>query len=755
MDRRRRSGSRHQRIFAPRMHRHIPLIEFLENRQLLSTFYVDNTNNSGPGSLRSAINQANANPAANGVVTIEPGIQGLGTIYPRSALPAVTRGEVTLEGLSIDGSGGAATGSGGGGTSSGTGSSLGVANGLKIQGTGDAVVDLGITGFGGSGIYVTAGSVQITGSTISGNVGTGITISANQASIAGNLIDNNANNGVDIYGSDNLIGVPVGTQGPAVTSGGNQISGNKNSGLAIFGPSASGNAIRGNLIGTDLTGTQADGNSFWGIYMDDAPFTTIGGTTPALGNVVSGNDQGGISIRGVSSQDIVVEGNEVGTDITGTQPLGNAYSGVLIGDWGVSGDAPSDVTIGGTTAGAGNVVSANGNWGVWISGAGVTGVVVQGNMIGTDVTGTYALGNSLDGVQIDSGAVANTIGGTASGEGNVISGNDEWGIVVTGSGTNQNVIARDEIGTDDAGTTPVENADGGILAFSGGAITMESNVHVSGSLAVTGGGSVSITGSSNTVTGGLYMTAGSLTVLGADASLTVNGAVTLTGGDVSVGNGGQLGLTGLTSISSADSVDITATGSTSAINLSGLTSWSTTNVQSSLSVTDGASVDDVNLTTLNGVDVSLDGTGMLAVSQWLSVTDGELDITGGDYAPTTGAATPSNSFAKLSDINGSSLYVSDDGNLDLHGIISYTGDYYYYHYENGQYDYSAPLLPGHGHHGWRVAQSAQPDDDQRIRGRVDRGRGVAQPDQSARSHVLQRERLWFCRAERDAVWHGR
>ena len=90
----------------------------------------------------------------------------------------MTTGDVTLEDLSVAGSGGTTSGSGGGGSSRTTGSSLAVAKGLNIQGNGDAVVDFGISGFGGSGIYVTAGSVQITGSTISGNAGTGITISA-------------------------------------------------------------------------------------------------------------------------------------------------------------------------------------------------------------------------------------------------------------------------------------------------------------------------------------------------------------------------------------------------------------------------------------------------------------------------------------------------------------------------------------------------------------------------------------------------
>ena len=68
---------------------------------------------------------------------------------------------------------------------------------------------------------------------------------------------------------------------------------------------------------------------------------------------------------------------------------------------------PSGNTIGGTAAGAGNVISGNTDDGVEITGTGTTGNVVAGNYIGTDVTGTVALGNGLDGVEIDTGASGN------------------------------------------------------------------------------------------------------------------------------------------------------------------------------------------------------------------------------------------------------------------------------------------------------------------------------------------------------------
>ena len=77
----------------------------------------------------------------------------------------------------------------------------------------------------------------------------------------------------------------------------------------------------------------------------------------------------------LGGSETVVEGNLVGTDITGTLPLGNAGDGVDVGR--------TRRLIGGTTPGSGNVISANGQFGIYIDGSG--GVSVLGNMIGTDV----------------------------------------------------------------------------------------------------------------------------------------------------------------------------------------------------------------------------------------------------------------------------------------------------------------------------------------------------------------------------------
>ena len=114
-------------------------------------------------------------------------------------------------------------------------------------------------------------------------------------------------------------------------------------------------------------------------------------------------------------------------------------------------------TIGGTAAGAGNVISGNQGIGVLI---GSPNNVVQGNYIGTDVTGQTALGNTTDGVVLLSGADGSTIGGTADGAHNVISGNGDNGVLIIGSNT---VVQGNYIGTDATGKNLLFNFGNGVL----------------------------------------------------------------------------------------------------------------------------------------------------------------------------------------------------------------------------------------------------------------------------------------------------
>src|SRR5207248_2388288 len=141
---------------------------------------------------------------------------------------------------------------------------------------------------------------------------------------------------------------------------------------------------------------------------------TLGGTAAGARNVISGNaggggTQGGVAI-GTGVTNTVVQGNYIGTDITGTRALGNVSGGIeLLG--------AINTTIGGTTAAARNVISGNTAYGVSILNAvnvfGFTGPssgnVIQGNYVGTDAAGTAALGNAGVGVSV-TGGTGNVIG---------------------------------------------------------------------------------------------------------------------------------------------------------------------------------------------------------------------------------------------------------------------------------------------------------------------------------------------------------
>src|SRR5262249_40685077 len=159
------------------------------------------------------------------------------------------------------------------------------------------------------------------------------------------------------------------------------------------------NTVQGNYIGTDITGTRVlasaeTGFANTGITGVFVPgnFNSIGGAAPGAGNLISGFALFGMRLDG---HDNFVQGNRIGTDGTGTKGLGNR-AGVVFGGF--------NNTIGGLTPGAGNLIS--GNRGVGLSGGGLTNLV-QGNFIGTDVTGTLALGNG-GGIEASGGMIGGT-----------------------------------------------------------------------------------------------------------------------------------------------------------------------------------------------------------------------------------------------------------------------------------------------------------------------------------------------------------
>ena len=112
-------------------------------------------------------------------------------------------------------------------------------------------------------------------------------------------------------------------------------------------------------------------------------------------------------------------------------------------------------------AGAGNVLSGIGIAGRFLTQTGTTGNVVEGNDIGTNLNGTTALANATYGVLINGGASGNLIGGSTAAARNIISGNTTYGIAITSSGTNANLVEGDFIGTNASGTGAIDNGQAG------------------------------------------------------------------------------------------------------------------------------------------------------------------------------------------------------------------------------------------------------------------------------------------------------
>jgi uncharacterized repeat protein (TIGR01451 family) len=233
----------------------------------------------------------------------------------------------------------------------------------------------------------------------------------------------------------------------------------------ISGAGSTGNLVQGNFIGMNVTGTRALAN-YSGVVISGASGTTIGGTAAAARNVISGNFDYNVWIsNGATGTE--VQGNFLGTDSTGgVAPIGpNGFFpyGVFITD-------SSGNTVGGTTAAARNVISGNGS-GVVIDGNDTTGNLVQGNFIGTDVTGTQPLGNTNDGVFI--AAAGDTVGGTAPGARNLISGNGQNGVHAAGGfySVAGSTVQGNFIGTDVTGTQPLGN-DQGVLIDAASGLTI-------------------------------------------------------------------------------------------------------------------------------------------------------------------------------------------------------------------------------------------------------------------------------------------
>jgi hypothetical protein len=280
------------------------------------------------------------------------------------------------------------------------------------------------------GIKVNGSNNRIGGTTpaarnvISGNADHGIQIGAGSGNLVqGNYIGTNAAGAAALgnHATGILTFATDTTIGGATPGAGNLISGNKGAGgnaAVTFsgGASTSSGLVQGNLFGTDASGNAQIGNTGDALYVvTRVGVTTIGGTTPAARNIIAGSTGRGIYVEPFNST-VLVQGNYIGTNADGTTAMPNLSHGIVLGRAGV--------VVGGTAAGAGNLISGNGGDGINILSPSHT---IQGNLIGTDVSGTLALSNIGDGIETFR-ADGTLIGGTTPVARNVISGNRENGV---------------------------------------------------------------------------------------------------------------------------------------------------------------------------------------------------------------------------------------------------------------------------------------------------------------------------------------
>ncbi len=509
-------------------------IESLEGRRLLAIM-VTNTGDSGSGTLRAAIMEANM-VAGPDVIEFNIGGGGLQTISPKTALPPIADpvtidghtqpGHVNVPFIEIEGSQASSSLVGlqidaGGGGSVVRGlifNRLGL--GININNSGGNIVEGSYFGTNSAGnaaspngtelvIGGTHGNNRISGNLISGNASVGLYIlDPSGTTTEGNTIENNMV-GTDLAGAyaiPNQVGIRVenwdnnriGTNGDGVSdlSEKNVISGNSMYGIQLNG-NTDGTIIAGNFVGVDASGLAPLGNL---IGMSVSNNTRIGTIGDGIGdieerNVISSNAVYGVEVGGSSN---VIAGNFIGTNVNGTIPLGNT-TGILV-YYGSNNRIGTD-SNGSGDASERNVVSGNQQTGVLIQGTGINNVLA-GNYIGTDVNGTNILPNS-QGVWLGYGASFNRIGSDGNGtrddlEANVISGNTQFGIVMRQGNSHDNLVNGNYIGTN-ASATPGLGNDFGIAVFEGAQSNfIDSNV-IAGNNSAVNLGLFSLTSNNNIV----------------------------------------------------------------------------------------------------------------------------------------------------------------------------------------------------------------------------------------------------------------
>ncbi len=385
-----------------------------------NTYSVTNTNDSGSGSFRQAVLNANANAGPDSITFTG----GLGTITVASY-------------ISLDGT-------------------------VAMNGNGTQVVSGGTTS---NLVYFAAGS---DGSTITGmafiqSAGYGLSLASNCNQVYNCRF---GTNWIDTPGLGNNFGLLVnGSQyndiGGTTPGEKNVFSGNNNTGLGVY--NAIGTRIRGNYIGTNAAGTAALANLTGLQLYGNTMMTMVGGNRLAgEGNLIAGNSTYGIYFNDTEVFGNTLAGNTVGVGLTQDIEIPNQVGVMLY--------KSSGNYLGLPSLGYENIIAGSNFYGIWLwVGSTATDTHpalnrIQNNYIGIcpDTGNVYP---NVNGIFLNY-ANSNLIGGDyAANEGNVISGNTSHGIyMLEGAG---NTISGNLIGTNINGTAEAHNSGCGIRIRAG------------------------------------------------------------------------------------------------------------------------------------------------------------------------------------------------------------------------------------------------------------------------------------------------
>jgi len=376
-----------------------------------NTYTVTSAADSGAGTLRQAILDANANAGTDSIHFNIPG-GGVHTIAPATALANLTS-PVTIDGYTQPGA-----------SANTNPPDQGLNTVLQIE--------IDCTNAGTYCLVVGADDVTIRGLVLNHGIGAIATDFFKQVQ---NLVVEGCFIGTSADGltpSNTSVGLTFGQHKNARIGGTTPAArnlfaaGGSSTQITVSNAANNGSVIQGNLFCTDKTGLpigpvlarngiQLSGGGGAG----NTSNMTIGGLTPDAGNVFGCP---GTNLRLGNMASVAVQGNKFGVDPSGTKGIAR---GIGNGIYVEGGD--DTVVIGGTAAGAGNVI---GSLLSGIASFGGADTVVQGNFIGTDTTATIDLGNVREGIYFQS-ATNMTIGGTGAGEGNAILFNRGGGVRVT------------------------------------------------------------------------------------------------------------------------------------------------------------------------------------------------------------------------------------------------------------------------------------------------------------------------------------